>query len=154
MNDKDGIQIRGHCSWEVRDAQGNLVENGEKNNLIMTLGLDEIVNCAGYGLSGTPFRALALGSSDATNTNPAQTTLDTEITTHNCGRGAATVTKEASSTLQLVKTWTANGSETIKEIGIFNNSTSGGVMLGRLVIGPITVDTGFSITFTYKVAFS
>ena len=154
MANKDGMKVRGHCSWVVKDKTGNVVETGKGENLIMTAGLGEIVKLCGQGLSGTKFTALALGTSAATNTNPAQTTLTAEITDTGLARAAATVSQETTTTLQLLYEWTASGAKTIQEIGIFNNATSGGTMLNRLIVGPITVADEFKITFTYQVTFS
>jgi len=151
---KESLKIGGRCSWTVRDTQGNVVQTGQKTNLIMTLGLNEIVDCVGDGLSGTAFMALALGTDDGTNTDPSQTELGAEITDTGLGRAAATVTNETGGVLQFEKQWTATGAKSIEEIGIFNNATSGGVMLGRLLTGTITVADGFTITFTYQVTFS
>jgi len=64
------------------------------------------------------------------------------------------VSQETTTTLQLLYEWTASGAKTIQEIGIFNNATSGGTMLNRLIVGPITVADEFKITFTYQVTFS
>jgi hypothetical protein len=73
------------------------------------------------------------------------------------GRAAATVTRETTTvtndTLQLVKVWTATGSKTIEEIGIFNAS-SGGTMLGRALTTTKTIAVDETLTGTYQVKFA
>jgi len=126
--------------WKILDGKTmEVLREGEAHNEIKNLGLAEISKLIGAGLTATQFSALALGTDNTAN-DPTQTTLIAEITTGGCGRGAATVTNEttniAGDTTRFVKQWTLTLPFTINEMGIFNNNSAGGVMLGRLLIGP------------------
>ena len=56
-------------------------------------------------------------------------------------------------TLQIVKEWTASGSKTIQEIGVFNASSTG-TMLSRALTGAKVMENGEKITATYTLKFS
>lgn len=105
---------------------------------ITKLGKAEMVDLVG-GLGGTAFTAIAYGDSATAAVKTQEDLVGTESQ-----REAATVTQETTSdlddTLQLVKTFTASGTETIRESGVFNSASSGpasGVMLCRQVLSPV-----------------
>jgi hypothetical protein len=99
------------------------------------------------------FTYIALGTS---GTTPAagDTALGAEISTNSLARAAATCTRVTTSvsndTSQWAYTWTASGASTVNEVGIFNAS-SAGTMLIHDLIGPITTANGFQLTVTCKV---
>jgi len=116
-------------------------------------GKSEIAGLAGNTGSCTAFTALAYGTG-STAFAATQTALVTESQ-----RAAAVVTRTTTTvsndTLQLSKTFTASTTETVKEVGIFNNATSAGTMLCRTVLGtPRSLTSGDTYTATYKVAFA
>lgn len=84
----------------------------------------------------TSFGYLALGTGDTVFAN-TQTALVAEIVDSGLERAAVTGTNETTSftgdTMRWTKTWTASGSKTLKEIGVFNDS-SAGEMLERYVL--------------------
>lgn len=131
---------------------GTVRDEWEVNNTVTDAGKAQVALLAGDA-AATPFTYLAVGTS---NTNPQadQTTLGAEITTNGLERAAATVSRVTTTvtndTLQLVKTFTATGSHTVEEAGIFNAS-SAGTMLGRALTSTKTLISGETITVTYKV---
>jgi len=141
---------------QVHDKDGKLLfDSGWIHNLAMNAGLQSVCKCIGYGLAGTPFRYLALGSSNAANTNPAQTALGAEISTLGLSRAEATVTNPTTTTTgdttRFVHQWTASGDATIEEVGIFDTAVTGGVMLGRLLTGSIALHNLNTFTYTYDI---
>jgi len=152
----DKQRIYGIGKWEVKDETGKVIQAGTCKNQIKTIGKQEVAKLVGYGLSGTIFRYLALGTSNTAN-DPAQTTLVAEITDTGLERAAATITNPTTTTTgdtaRFVKLWTATGAKTIEEVGIFNN-TSGGTLLGRLLTGTITLANGNTFQFTYDIVFA
>ena len=125
---------------------------------VTNLGLKAITGLVGNIDTQTAFGYLALGTS-ATAFAAAQTGLQAEITDTGLARAAATgatseQTTVADDTLQLTKTWTATGSKTIAEVGVFNAASSG-VMLARTVLGTARVlESSFTYGLTYKVKFA
>jgi hypothetical protein len=120
---------------------------------VTNAGKSEISGLAGDTGSKTAFTALAYGTG-STAFAATQTALVTESQ-----RAAATVsqvtTTVSNDTLQLTKAFTISSTETITEVGIFNNATSGGTMLARTVLSSSrSVVSGDTFTLTYKVAFA
>lgn len=99
---------------------------------------------------------IAVGT-DTTAFAASQTVLGAEITDSGLARAAATTslitTTQTNDTAQLLKAFTATGSKTIQEIGIFNDPTVG-TMLGRTITGARAVVSGDGYIATYKVKFS
>ena len=103
------------------------------------------------------FTYLELGSSDTAFAD-TQTALVSAITGSGLARAAATVTRttttDTNDTTQLSKTWTASGSQTVREIGVFNASSSG-TMAARSVLSTArSLTSGNTYTGTYKVVFA
>ena len=150
------IKLKGLVKLDIHDVNGNLRDTtGWLENTITKTGLAQIALLAGDA-SAVPFTYLAVGT-DSTAAANTQTALVAEITDTGLERAAATVsrttTTETNDTLQLVKTWTASGSKTAEEIGIFN-AASTGTMLGRKVTGSKALSNGETLTATYKVSFA
>lgn len=150
------IKLKGLVKLDIYDVNGKLKDTtGWLENTITKTGLAQIALLAGDA-SAVPFTYLAVGT-DSTAAANTQTALVAEITDTGLERAAATVsrvtTTETNDTLQLVKTWTASGSKTVEEIGIFN-AASTGTMLGRKVTGSKALSNGETLTATYKVSFA
>lgn len=150
----DTLKIKGRVEFKITRLDGSTEEWGV-DNLITSAGKAQLALLAGDG-SATAFTYLAIGSS---STAPAigNTTLGAEITTNGFARASATVSRTTTTvtndTLQLVYTWTASGSHTVEEIGIFNAS-SAGTLLGRALTTTRTFVSGETFQATYKVIFS
>lgn len=151
---KDTLKIRGRIDFKIVRVDGS-VEEWSIDNLITSAGKAQIALLAGDA-SATPFTYLALGTS---STAPAvgNTTLGAEITDTGLQRAAATVSRTTTTvtndTLTLTKTFTATGSKTVEEVGIFNAS-SAGTLLGRALSGTKSLINTETITVTYNVIFA
>ena len=124
---------------------------------IPNVGLAEMANLWSGDDSPAAMTHIAVGSSDTTFAG-TDTTLGTEISGSGLGIVAATVTRvttnKTDDTVQMVTTFTVTGTATIKEVGIFNASSSGD-MGGRTVLAtPKDVVNGSSYTVTYKTIFA
>jgi len=120
-------------------------------------GLAALSGLAGNTGSIVAFTYLELGT-DATAFAATQTALVSAITDSGLARAAATVSRTtttvANDTLRLVKQWTASGSKTIREAGIFN-AASAGIMCARKVLGTArAVVSGDTFTYTYDLVFA
>lgn len=124
-------------------------------NTIVNAGKAQLALLAGDA-SATPFTYLELGTS-ATAVATSQTALQAAITDSGLARVAATVsrvtTTQTNDTLQLTYTWTATGSKTVEEVGVFNASSSG-TMLGRALTSTKALVNTDIFTITYKVQFT
>lgn len=151
----DDLKVKGRIHFKITRKNGE-VEEWFMDNLITSVGKAAIAGLVGNTGGITAFTYLAVGTS---NTAPAigQTALVGELTTLGFARAAATVSRTTTTvtndTLQLVYTWTASGTATIEEVGIFNASSSG-VMLGRALTTSKALISGDTLQITYQVIFA
>ena len=160
MKNKDFLEIVGKIRIEVKDSNGNLLQDsGWHSNIITSVGKAAIAGLAGNVGSIPAFTYLALGSS-ATAVAIGDTALNSELTTNGLGRLSATVSRTTTTvtndTLQLVGNWTASGSSTINEAGIFNNTLGSGtsILLSHVLTGTLSAVNTNVITVTYTVKFA
>jgi hypothetical protein len=146
--------INGSVEFEIKDAQGNVIDSGSKKNLITNVAHGALAALAG-GTSTSYINYLALGTS-STAPSVTDTTLGAELTTGGLGRSLATVsyatTSQTNDTLVLTYTWTSSISTTVREIGVFNAS-SGGALFGHLLTGDKVLAPTNTFTATYKIQF-
>lgn len=138
------------------DKDGNFKwSTGWISNGITNAGKAQMALLAGDA-TATPFTYLAVGTSN-TAFAASQTALQAEITDTGLARAAGTVsrvtTTETNDTFQVTKTWTATGTKTVEEIGVFNDS-SAGTMLGRALTTSKALTNTDQLIGTYKVAFA
>ena len=154
MNFSQGIKFDGVYTIEVRDKDGNLKDREVVENLIVNTGLAEIAGLVGNTGSPTAFTYLAVGSA-STAANATDTTLETELTDGGLKRASATVTRQtttaANDTLQLVKTFTVTGTKTVREVGVFNDSTSGTMLSRSVLTSDKNLESGDTFTLTYQL---
>lgn len=148
------FKVRGMVKLECRDRFGNLLWNTPySHNIITNTGRAAITGLLSNLGSIPAFGWLAVGTS-STAEAATQTALVAEITTNNLGRAAATVSRTTTTvtndTMRLTYTWTASGTSTIEEVGLFNAS-SAGTMLGRKLTGSKTVNNTELLTATYDI---
>ena len=151
----ENIKIKGQVDFKIFDKEGKLKDEFTVFNSVMKVGFAQLALLAGDA-SAVPFTYLAVGTSN-TAVATSQTALGGEITDSGLARHAATVsrvtTTETNDTLQLVYEWTASGTKTIEEVGIFNDATTG-TMLARALTSSKTMTSAEKIQITYKVKFS
>lgn len=152
----ESIQVKGSFRLQCFDASGNVKwDTGFRNNIITNAGKAQLALLAGDA-SATPFTYIAVGTS-ATAVAATDTTLTAEIVDSGLARAAATVSRVTTTvtndTLQLTYTWTASGSKTIEEIGIFTAS-SGGTMLGHALTTSKAVVSSDVLIGTYQIKFA
>lgn len=151
---KEKMGIKGKIDFKLTRVDGT-VEEWTVHNSIMNAGFAQLALLAGDA-SATPFTYLAVGTS-TTAVAASQTALVAEITDSGLARAAATVsrvtTTQTNDTLQLVYQWTASGTKTVEEIGIFN-AASTGTMLARALTTSKAMASGDKLDATYQVKFS
>lgn len=151
----DTIKITGKIDFVIRDVNGNVKDSWSVHNMVVSAGKAQLALLAGDA-SATPFTYLEVGTS-STAVSAGQTALSAAITDSGLARAAATVSRVTTTvtndTLQLAYTWTASGTKTIEEIGVFNAS-SAGTMLARALTTSKVMVSGESLQATYKVIFA
>jgi hypothetical protein len=149
------IKVKGTYEFIIKDINGQIKDKWTVENTITNAGFAQLALLAGDA-SAVPFTYLAVGTG-TTAVAATQTALVTEITDSGLERAAATVsrvtTTQTNDTLQLVKTWTATGTKTVEEVGVFNASSTG-TMLSRALTGSKSIVSGDTLAVTYKVKFA
>lgn len=153
---KDTQIQKGRIDLVLRDKDGTIIKDWTVFNTITNTGKAALAGLAGNTGSITAFTYLAVGTS-STAAAATQTTLGAEIVTNSLTRSSATVSRttitQTNDTLSLAYTWTASGSSTVEEIGIFN-AASVGIMLGRALTGSTALVSGDQLQATYTVQFT
>jgi hypothetical protein len=149
---KDQIKLKTIINEKVfRD--GKLVLEQESKNLTPDSAVAAFIKRMGGDGSTDEFTYLALGTGTTAAAND-DTALESEIVDSGLERASATVTYETDSisgdTLQLLKSWTATGSKSVTEIGVFNDA-SAGTLGGRTVKTAVPLESNDVYHITYKI---
>lgn len=143
----DTIDANGVLSIVVRDENGNIKEELNLTNLVVTAGLTYIASRM-TGTSATVMSHMAVGSG-STAAALGDTALGSQL-----GRVALTSSTPTANSVAYVATFPAGtGTGAITEAGIFNAS-SGGTMLCRTVFDVVNKAAGDSMTITWTVTVS
>lgn len=153
----DIIKAIGKVHIKVTDSSGKIkFDKYLGENIITNAGKAAMAGLVGNTGAITAFSYIALGTS-STAVAATDTTLGTELSTSGLSRTAATISRTTTSvtndTLNFVFTFTATGSQTIQEAGIFN-AASTGTMLSHKLTGAISVVNTDQLTVTYTIQFS
>jgi len=154
MNFSGNLKFEGIYTIDVKDKNGKRKYYEVIKNLIVNTGLAEIAGLIGSTGLPTAFTYLAVGSG-STAAAATDTTLETELTDGGLERAAATVTRTTTTatndTLQLVKAFTVTGTKTVREVGVFNASSSGDMMSRSVLTSDKNLESGDTLTLTYKL---
>jgi len=149
---EDTFKLIGTYDFEIRGTDGKVRDSWTVKNLVTTVGFAQLALLAGDA-TAVPFTYIAVGTSN-TAVAVGDTTLTAEITDTGLGRAAGTVSRVTTTgtndTFQITKTWTATGSKTIEEVGVFN-AASTGTMLSHALTTSKAVANGETLTGTYKL---
>ncbi len=145
---EDGI----FCIQHYR--KGKLLSETKIHNTATAVGKAVVAGLINEASSGG-FKWIALDSSSTTATT-TDTALATEITANGCARASAsctrTTTDDTNDTAQLLHTWTASGTQSVRGAGIFDTSTqSGGTLLDRATFAVKSMESTDTLAITYKV---
>src|SRR5574338_629813 len=173
-----GAYMTGHVETILRDADGNIKEYRQSDNLITNTGENCVLRLlfqqggaslgAGSGTTvctgalTSPWHVIALGTG-STAVNGTQVGLATETSATGLGRAIATTktwsnstasTSTGSAAITMSKTFTntSGGTVTVSESGLFNStSISGSGMFARQTFSGIAVNNNDSLTVQWTV---
>lgn len=133
---------------------GKLLDEEEVTNTVTNAGKAGVAQLMN-GVGSDQGKWLAVGSS-STAIAAADTTLNSEHTAGGLGRASATcttVTTDVSGdTAQLVHTWTATATKTVRSAGIFDTSTANTANLwAGQTFSAKNMETDDTLEITYKV---
>ena len=152
---RNTIKITGKIDFKIVSADGIIKDSWTVHNAIMNAGFAQLALLAGDA-TAVPFTYLAVGTS-STAVVATQTALQGEIVDSGLARASATVSRVTTTvtndTLKLYYEWTATGTKTVEEVGVFN-AASGVTMLARaLTTSKIIVATD-KLQVSYNIKFS
>jgi hypothetical protein len=123
-------------------------------------GFNELCGLAGNVGTKTAFANVATGTG-STAFAASQTALVAENTLYGSVRTVADTVAQATTTvtndtLRFTKVWTiSGGTVTVRELGVFNATPTGGTMLARSVLtANKSIATGETYTLTYNIKFA
>jgi hypothetical protein len=142
---KDSLRIKGALKIVLTDAQGNIKDEREVPNLVVTVGKNFIASRM-IGVTDNIMSHMAIGTG-VTAAADANTTLQTEVARVALGSNVRT-----NNAIAYVATFPAGtGTGSITEAGILNNS-SGGILLCRTTFGVITKGAADTLGITWTVS--
>jgi hypothetical protein len=147
--------IRGYVKLEVVDADGNVLQTVEGENLITNVGHAQFAAILG-ALTATLPQYLALGITN-TAANVTDTAMASEIVTAGGQRKiASSIVQSTGSVTNDKITWTAvftfTGSFAIVEAGLFDAVTAGN-LFARKVFSAVNVVNGNTVNATWAITF-
>lgn len=140
------LKVTGAVSVKVFDQNGNVKEEREIKNLVVTTGKQFIA----ARMVGTPTEMshMAIGAG-GTGADPADTTLGSEL-----GRVALASDSASGAVVTYTATFPAGtGTGAVVEAGVFNDS-SAGTMLCRTVFSVVNKGTNDSMSITWQITVS
>ena len=120
---------------------------------VTTAGKRAVAQMIGGTAVVADFDYLELGDSN-TAFAVGQTALVSAISGNGLARAQDATPTEAAAVLSIDYTWTATGSETLKEVGLFN-AAAAGTMLARTVLAAsvdMVEDSTYKYTYTITVS--
>lgn len=144
MNTLESIKATGRLAIAVLDANGNVKDSLEVENLVVTAGLGFIASRM-KDATAAAMSHMAVGSG-TTAASAGQTALVTEL-----GRATLTSTNVTGAQVQYVATFGPGVSTgAVTEAALFNAASSG-TMLCRTVFSVVNKDAGDTMTITWTV---
>lgn len=155
IRESGGMGTDSNVYVTVRDADGNVKATRAVHNVETNAGIEAIQQLINDGVSDPTdgqFSAIAIGTGTS-SFSASSTSLNSEDTraAASCSQSTTSVTND---TMTLENTFNFSGSKTIAETGVFNNTTSGGVMLCATTFSGVPVEDGDSMTVTWDVQLS
>ncbi len=145
---KDKAKVSGVMTLTVFDKDGNIKEKLVKKNMIMTVGLQHIADQMSDKLQA-PMGYLELGDGTTIALDPSNTQNSNPVV-----REACTVTL-AGTTVSYFYQWNAGDFVAdITEAGIFNQPSTGGIMLARNTFTAKPVDSGDTMALSWDVSYA
>jgi len=141
-----------NLDFQIPFLFGNWTTSAIKRNTITSIGKKISADQAG-GTTTSPVTAIALGVG-----TPSASALGSESTTNGGSRGAATVSNQTTTTTgdteRWVKTFTFTGALVLTEEGLFDNNTTGGLMLASQTFSAVNVVDSDTLQITHNVKYA
>lgn len=151
--EKDFFELKGSVKVQLFDEHGNLKQEHEDHNLIVTVGKNYLASWLQAASQGGPFMSyIGLGTG---TTSPAagDTTLQTEFAGGGYSRVQGTLTNSTNTWQNSAVFNPGNGTGAVTEVGLFSASSSG-TMFARQTFSAYNKAAGDTLTVTWSISFS
>jgi len=139
------VGITGHVKLVLRDESGNIKQEINHHNLVVTAGKNHIADQLSSAPGGAAMSHMAIGTG-TTAADAADTTLEIEL-----DRNALTSRTDSTNVVSYVGNWAAgDGTGAITEAGIFNDVTAG-TMLARSVFTVVNKGASDTLQITWTI---
>lgn len=147
MNTNESVKATGQVKIVVTDAQGNIKQEQDVTNLVVTTGRNFIASRM-VGTTPAVMSHMAIGAG-STAAALADTALGSEL-----GRSALSAGSATDNVVTYTATFGAGvGTGAVTEAGILNNS-SGGTLLCRVVFAVVNKGSNDTMAITWTVTVS
>lgn len=151
--DKESFQVRGSVKVQLFDENGNLKQEHENHNLVVTVGKTYLAAWLAAASQAGPFMSyIALGTG-TTAPSASDTTLQSELTGGGNVRVQGTLTSSTNTWQNSAVFLPGNGTGAVTEAGLFTASTVG-TMFARQTFSAYNKAAGDTLTVTWTVSFS
>lgn len=161
------MNMQGHLTLRLIDGEGNVVHQQQRHNRIVTSGRELVAQLFTGVSSGTPpapISHMAVGTSNAASVDnqtalvaersPRKAIAPTDVSYSQFDEpGAGGAVRRVRVRLQAVFDFgDANGTEPLREAGIFNAATAGR-MYNRVTFADVTKTNAFKLTLIWEITF-
>lgn len=160
--DADAIKVKGFFRLHIVEKQNgkNVVvgDSGWRKNTVVNNGFSHyLTDLLGQGANSKQISRMMLGT--GTGPGAADNTLNGELNTATYTRTTVTFTNTSSKTARFTATFASSSSHitaavTLQNIGIINNTTSGGTMMAASTYATSQWNTNQDINCTYEIRFA
>lgn len=147
------VQLKGSVFVQLRDEHGNLKQEHEEHNLIVTVGKTYLTAWLAAATQSTPFMSYIGLGTGTTSPSAGDTALQTELAGGGYSRSQGTLTNSTNTWQNVAVFSPGNGTGAITEAGLFSASTSG-TMFARQTFSAYNKAAGDTLTVTWSVSFS
>lgn len=154
----DGVRARGFFRLHIVENGKVVGDSGWRENTVVNLGYSHyLVDLLGQGASSKQISRMMLGTGTAPGTT--DTSLQGELNTATYTRTTVSFSNSASKTARFTATFASSSSHitqsvSLQNIGIINNTTSGGTLMAGNTYTASVWNTNQDINATYEIRFT
>lgn len=154
----DAVKARGFFRLQLKENNEVVGDSGWRENQVVDLGFSHyLVDLLGQGANSKQISRMMLGTGTAPGASA--TTLPGELNTATYTRTTVTFANVSSKTARFTGTFASANSHitaavTLQNIGIINNTTSGGTLMAGNTYTTSQWNTNQDVNCTYEIRFS
>jgi len=154
----DTLKVKGFFRLQIKQDGKVVGDSGWRENQVVNLGFSHyLVDLLGQGASSKQISRMMLGTGTAPGAT--DTSLNGELNTATYTRTTVSFTNTSSKTARFAATFASANSHitaavTLQNIGLINNTTSGGTLMAGNTYSTSQWNTNQDINATYEIRFS